>query len=113
MARGRDAGLVRRHRGNGTVSSNRKKNVFIDVGSIKDVHIPALHQVYGTELCESSLRSFKTGKARLFVCDCHGTRSHDLPETSGPNDMPNWDEVMNLSRAAKLEALEKLKNRRG
>ena len=106
MARGKDAGLVQRHKVDGKVSSNKKNNIFVDVGSIKDVHIPSLLHVYGAELCESSLCSFKTGPARMFVCDCHGTKNHDLSDRSGPNGTRNWSEVIKLSGEAQREILK-------
>jgi hypothetical protein len=101
---GKLAHLVKRHRSNGAVSSNDKNNLFISVGSVRDVLRTALHKVYpgpeGEELCESSLCSIKEGDARFLVCDCKGAKSHALPRVSCEADTQNWRKVMKLSKRA-------------
>lgn len=92
--------MVRRHKRDGTVSQSVEKNKFISVGSIKNISIKALHEVYGEELCEASLCSLKQGPRRMLVCDCEGKKGHNLPAASGPKDRESWRKVERLSKAA-------------
>ena len=59
--------MVRRHKRDGTVSQSVEKNKFISVGSIKNISIKALHEVYSEGLCEASLCSLKQGPRRMLV----------------------------------------------
>ena len=93
--------MVKRHRANGTVSSNAKNNIFISAGDVRDVHRASLAKVFSGDLCESSLLSNKEGDARFLLCDCGGKLSHDFPEVSGPNDTEKWARVLKLSERAR------------
>ena len=97
---GDESWRVKRHKKDGTVSNTPEKNRFISVGSIKNVHLKALHAVYGTKFCEASLCSLKQGPRRMLVCDCDGRKSHDLPAATGPKDKKTWQEVERLSKTA-------------
>ena len=95
--------LVKKHRKNGSVSSNDKNNVFISVGSVRNIHRPSLNKIYPGGLCEAALCSHKSGDARFLVCDCEGTLSHNLPEVTGEDDTKNWPRVLKLSKRAMEE----------
>ena len=103
---GAHKGLVKRHRSNGTISSNDHNNCFITVGQ-NTAHIPALYTVYGKK-CEACLCSARFGKMRMAVCDRSGkeghttlnTGLHDLPAKSGPLDSQNWKRVEALTQKA-------------
>ena len=97
------AGMVKKHRRNGTVSTNDRNNSFISVGSVRDIHRPSLNKVYPGGLCEAAMCSHKVWDARFLVCDCEGTLSHDLPETTGERDKKNWAKVLKLSEKAMRE----------
>lgn len=103
MSVGLHASMVSRHRRSGRVSENPEKNDFISVGTVRNIHRPALEKVYPGGYCEAALCSTKTGEARFLVCDCKGKRSHDLPAATGPNDEKNWDRVLKLSERAMEE----------
>ena len=98
--------LVKRHKADGTVSTNERNNCFITVGQ-NTAYIPALHKVYGKK-CEACLCSARFGKMRMAVCDGAGkpghstldTRLHDLPGKSGPLDKASWRKVEELTSAA-------------
>ena len=98
--------LVKRHRANGTVSTNERNNCFITVGQ-NTAYIPALHSVHGKK-CEACLCSARFGKMRVAVCDKAGTPGHstldtefhDLPAKSGPLDKQSWKRVEELTKAA-------------
>ena len=76
--------LTKRHRKNGTVSSKDSSNVFISVGSVRDVYRQALDKVYGPGLCQATLCSIKEGEDRLAVCDCEGELSHNQDQMTKP-----------------------------
>ena len=97
---GDESWRVKRHKKDGTVSNTPEKNRFISVGSIKNVHLKALHAVYGKKFCEASFCSLKQGPRRMLVCDCDGRKSHDLPAATCPKDKKTWQEVERLSKAA-------------
>ena len=102
---GKESFRTKRHKIGGKTSKNDSHNTFISVGHIKDIHIPALKQVYGAdnngnELCEASLCSITGGDKRMLVCDCGGKKSHWLPEQTGPHDKANWAKVVSLSKKA-------------
>ena len=46
---GRDVRLIKRHKYDGSVSKNPKRNNFIDAGRLKNVYGPALDKVYGKD----------------------------------------------------------------
>ena len=56
---GSEALRVRRHKSDGTVSSSKDRNKFVTVGSIKNIHLMSLEEVYelggNTGYCLSSL----------------------------------------------------------
>ena len=112
MAIGKDAALVRKHRADGTVSSNKKNNHFISAGPIKNVYCDALDEVYPGGFCEGALCSYRKGMERFWLCICGGKRNHDLPACTGPNDKDNWRLVMQKSNEARRIALANLDKKR-
>jgi hypothetical protein len=92
--------MVVRHKANGKVSSNEKNNIFISVGSVRNVLRSALNKTYPGDLCEAALCSIKTGDAHFLVCDCKGEKSHRLPEITGEADKAKWAKIMRLSKEA-------------
>ena len=94
--------MVKHHKRSGAVSKNPKNNAFITVGSVENIHKPALNKIYPGGLCEASLCSFKPGNQRFMLCDCKGVKSHELPEKTGPADKANWAKIKQMS----LQAME-------
>ena len=90
--------MVKRHRKNGTVSSNHKNNIFITAGSVKNILRSALEEEYPGGLCESSLLSHREGDQRFMLCDCKGKSSHDFPSITGPRDRARWARVVTKSK---------------
>ena len=102
---GRDVRLIKRHKYDGSVSKNPKRNNFIDDGELRNVYGSALDKAYGKDkdgkpLCKSSLCSFRFGAERMALCDCKGTRNHKLPRLSDPGDTKNLNKVTELSNKA-------------
>ena len=108
----RDAHVVKMHRADNSVSSNPKNNNFISAGPIKIVHRDSLNEVYPGGMCEGAICSYRAGAERFWLCVCGGKRSHDLPDTSGPDDKANWSKVMKKSNEARRLCLDKLKRKR-
>ena len=109
--KGSEAFRVRRHKSDGTVSSSRGRNKFITVGSIKNIHLKSLEDVYDPSgnkgYCLSSLCSLIVqGESRLAVCDCKGGCQGKLPKRSGTHDTANWKKVQKLS----AEAMKRLRS---
>ena len=108
---GSEAFRVRRHKSDDKVSSSRDRNKFITVGSIKNIHLKSLEDVYDPNgkngYCLSSLCSLTAqGDNRLAVCDCKGGCQGRLPKRSGIHDTANWKKVQNLS----AEAMKRLRS---
>ena len=97
---GRDSYLTKRHKPDGIVSKRDTSNTFISVGSVRNIHRPALDAVYGPGLCHASFCSLRSGQARRAVYDCEGGCNCKLPEMSGPADKKNWHKVLTLSKKA-------------
>ena len=96
---------VRRHKSDDTVSSNKDRNKFITVGSIKNIRLKSLEEAYGPSgingYCLSSLCSLiAQGSCRLAVCDCKRGYQSKLPERSGLHDLAKWKGVQTLSAEA-------------
>ena len=109
--KGSEAFRVRRHKSDGTVSSSRDRNKFITVGSVRNIHLKSLEEVYDPSgnkgYCLSSLCSLiAQGESRLAVCDCKGGCQGKLPKRSGLHDTSNWKKVQKLS----AEAMTRLKS---
>ena len=99
---GKDASvLVKRHDKQGKTHGEEGLNTHLTVG---DITLPsgALKQVYGDELCEPALMSFRRGNGRFYCCDKAGQEGHEslssvahqLPTNSGPNHKRSWDKVL-------------------
>ena len=96
---------MRRHKSDGTVSSSKDRNKFITVGSINNIHLKSLEEVYDLSgnmgYCLSSLCSLiAQGPSRLAVCDCKEGCQGKLPKRSGLHDIANWKRVQSLSAEA-------------
>ena len=76
--------MVRKHKADGFISTNKKNNTFMSAGAIKNVHLDSLNEVYPGGLCEGALCSYREGAERFWLCICGGKRSHDLPARTGP-----------------------------